>query len=158
MFSLFRSLTALALAGFYKRADIDIVREQIEQALAVPGGKPLRYGIFDEGLIVFPGDGFETEVVYNLRSRRVRAKVRGAPYTGDLPSLANRHALFGREPLFATVWSTAWHHVMQGLEPLHVVGGPPLVREEAPAQEPRPDVVPESHADVASTEARPSPT
>lgn len=124
-----RRIFTLALAGFYKRAEIDIVREQIEQALATEGGAPLRYGIFDEGLIVFPGDGFQTEVVYNLRSRRVRAKVRGAPYAGDLPSLANRHALFGREPLFWTVWSTAWHHVMQGLEPLRVVGGPPLVRE-----------------------------
>ena len=126
-----RRIFEVALAGFYKRAAIEVVREQIEHVLRTNDGLP-RYAIGDEGLLVWPGSGFETEVAYDLRSRRLRPKLRGPHYEGELPVLRGRHALFGREPLFRTMWTSAWLQIMRAVVPMRVIVGPPLLA-------PRPD-------------------
>ena len=98
-----RRIFETALAGFYKLSAVDLVREQVEQALrASPGDAPPPYDIADEGMVVWPGQGFETEAIYDLRSAKLTPTVRGARYDGALFDLGGRHALFGREPLY---WS-----------------------------------------------------
>jgi galactose mutarotase-like enzyme len=81
----------------------------------------------DEGLVVWPGTGFETEVIYDLRSRKLRRTVRGAQLEGETPPLAGRHAVFARQPVYWSVWSTAWHRLEHGDVPLAVLTGPSLL-------------------------------
>src|SRR5690606_5404506 len=66
-----RRIFEVALAGFYKRAAVDLVREQLEHVLAITDGLP-RYAIDDVALLVWPTHNFETEVTYNLLSSRHR--------------------------------------------------------------------------------------
>ena len=122
----------VALAGFYKFAAVDISREQLEHLLTVDGTAPPRYGVAEEGLLVWPGEGFETEVSYDLHSSRLRRRVRGR-YDGLLPSLRGKHALFGREPVFWSTWATAWQQVGRAATPMRVIVGPPLVRNDSKA-------------------------
>lgn len=121
-----RGIVEVALAGFYKQAAIQIVHEQIEHVLRTNDAPP-RYAITDEGLLFWPGHSFATEVSYDLRSRRLRRKVRGAPYGDALPRLRGRHAVFGYEPLYRTIWTTAWHQIMRSITPMRVVPGPRLL-------------------------------
>jgi len=117
----------VALAGFYKFAAVDLSREQLEHLLTVEGKPPPRYGIAEEGLLVWPGEGFETEVSYDLHSARLRRRLRGR-YDGILPSLRGNNAVFGREPVYWSMWATAWQQVGRGATPMRVSFGPPLVR------------------------------
>jgi len=90
-------------------------------------GKPApRYGIAEEGLLVWPGEGFETEVSYDLHSARLRRRLRGR-YDGMLPSLRGSHAVFSREPVYWSMWATAWQQIERGATPMRVIIGPPLV-------------------------------
>jgi hypothetical protein len=41
--------------------------------------------------------------------------------------LGGRHALFGREPLYWTVWATVWQQIQRGESPMRVVVGPSLL-------------------------------
>jgi hypothetical protein len=121
-----REIFEVAVAGFYKLAAVDIVREQLESVLGAGGTAP-PYDFADEGLLVWPGRGFETEVVYDLRSRRVRRKLRGVQPTVEPLELAGRHALFGREPLFWSVWVTVWQQIVRGERTMRIIAGPPLI-------------------------------
>ena len=67
-----RQIFDIALAGFYKLAAVDLVREQL---VAVLGPSP--YDISDEGLIVWPGDSYATELLYDLRAGNLAPIVRG---------------------------------------------------------------------------------
>ncbi|HVK87588.1 MAG TPA: hypothetical protein VM513_25900 [Kofleriaceae bacterium] len=122
-----RRIFEIALAGFYKLSGIDLVREQLEHALR-DGDHVPPYDVADEGLIVWPGRGFETEAIYDLRANKLAAVVRGAAYDGPLHDLGGRHALFGREPLFWSVWSTTWQQIARGETPMQIIVGPSLLR------------------------------
>jgi hypothetical protein len=121
----------VALAGFYKLAGVDLVREQLEHALegADGSGTPPRYDIVDEGLLVWPGHELDSEVVYDLRKARPKPRLRGAPPGGEVADLRHRHAVFGREPLLWAVWSTTWFEIARGDMPRPVVVGPRLLLE-----------------------------
>jgi hypothetical protein len=114
-----------ALAGFYKRCGIDLVREQLEQALR-PMGAP-QYDLDVNHLIVWPGRGFETEIIYALRSRKLRHSVRGAPYNGEPVALRPQQLMFSRQPVYWTVWSTTWSHIERGDAPRRVISGSSLI-------------------------------
>ena len=123
-----RAILALALAGFYKLAAIDIVREQIEAALRPAPDAPVpAFDLADEGLVIWPRAGFETEVVYNLVSRRLKRSVRGEPLEGETPALAGKQILFGKQPVYWSVWATSWRRLEQGGEPMAVITGPSLL-------------------------------
>lgn len=122
-----RRILELALAGFYKRAGIDLVREQLEQVLA-GDDEPPPYDISDEGLIVWPGHGYQTEAVYDLHALYPSPKLRGAPWDGELPPLTGRRALYGREVLSWAVWTNVWEQLARGEEPMQLVVGPSLIR------------------------------
>jgi hypothetical protein len=121
-----RGIFELALAGFYKRAGVDLVREQIEQVLA-GDDEPPPYDISDEGLIVWPGDGYQTEAVYDLRATYPSPRLRGAPWQGELPTLTGRRALFYREPLGWSVWTQVWEQIGRHEPPRDIVVGPSLI-------------------------------
>lgn len=121
----------IALAGFYKRAGVDLVREQLEYVIAGDAPPP-PYDISDEGLIVWPNQGYQTEAVYDLRAPYPTPKLRGAPWSGELPSLAGRHARYFREVVSWVVWTTVWEQLARGEEPLPIVEGPSLIRRPPP--------------------------
>jgi hypothetical protein len=124
-----RRIFEIALAGFYKLSAVDIVREQVEHALrSSPSRPPPPYDIADEGMVVWPGQGFETEAIYDLRSNKLTPTVRGARFDGELFDLGGRHALFGREPLYWSVWSTTWQQIARGDRPMQIIVGPSLLR------------------------------
>lgn len=126
-----RRVLEIALAGFYKRAGVDLVREQLEAVLAGDEPPP-PYDISDEGLIVWPGRGYQTEAVYDLRALYPRPKLRGAPWTGELPALAGRHVLYFREKLGWAAWTRVWEQLARGEEPKQILRGPGLVRRPLP--------------------------
>ena len=55
-----------ALGGLYQLAGVDLVREQLTAVL----GEKAHYDIADEGLVIWPGEGYRTEVVYLLGEPR----------------------------------------------------------------------------------------
>ena len=122
-----RRIFEIALAGFYKLSGVDVVREQLTAALAPDGGQAPPYDIADEGLVVWPGNGFDTEAVYDLHGKKLVPIVRGAAYDGALFDLGGRHALFGREPLYWSVWSTTWQQIARGEQPMPIIVGPSLL-------------------------------
>jgi hypothetical protein len=126
-----RRILEIALAGFYKRSGVDLVREQLEHVLAGDGPPP-PYDISDHGLVVWPGRGYQTEAVYDLRAPFPTAKLRGAPWTGELPTLAGHHALYFREPLSWQIWTNVWEQLARGEQPMEIVAGPSLIRRPAP--------------------------
>ncbi|HET9620207.1 MAG TPA: hypothetical protein VFP84_02490, partial [Kofleriaceae bacterium] len=125
-----RCIFEIALAGFYKRAGVDLVREQIEQVLAGDAAPP-PYDVSDEGLVVWPGQGYQTEGVYDLRATYPSPRMRGAAWSGELPSLTGRRALYFREPLGWAVWTQVWEQLARHEPPRDVVVGPSLIRRPA---------------------------
>jgi hypothetical protein len=121
-----REIFQVALAGFYKMSSVDVVREQIEHLLATDGEAP-PYDFADEGLLVWPGRSFETEIVYDFRSRRVRSRLRGAPLATEPLPLRGKHPVFGKEPIYWSVWSTTWQQIARGERPMAVIAGPSLL-------------------------------
>ena len=125
-----RRILEIALAGFYKRSGVDLVREQLEHVLAGDGTPP-PYDISDDGLVVWPGRGYQTEAIYDLRALYPTAKLRGEPWSGELPGLAGHHALYFREPLSWQVWTNVWEQLARGEQPMEIVAGPSLIRRPA---------------------------
>jgi hypothetical protein len=131
-----RRIVETALTGFYKRAGVDIVREQLEDALrpmfspakhaAESAGTPL-YDLDGDHLIVWPGRGFESEILYSLRSRRLRQSARGVAYAEQIVTLRPNQVLFNRQPVYWSVWATTWRYIERGDEPLRVISGRPLL-------------------------------
>ncbi|MCU0694229.1 MAG: hypothetical protein MUF54_22800, partial [Polyangiaceae bacterium] len=96
-----------ALAGFYHRADVDLVREQLEVEL----GDGSHYEVTDEGLLVWPGHDYHTELLYRVHARHpgtltpnVRGKVSGAP-----PRVLDaRRVLYRHQSICWLAWVSAW--------------------------------------------------
>ncbi len=123
-----RRVAEIALAGFYKLSGVDVVREQVEDVL-VRGGlsAPPAYDFADDGLVVWPGPGFDVELVYDLRSADLAPVVRGPAFAGPVPALAGQRALFGREPIKWQAWATTWERLALGMEPAPLLIGPSLL-------------------------------
>jgi hypothetical protein len=122
-----RTTFEIALSGFYKLSGVELVREQLEHSLRSGRSDLPPYDIADEGLLIWPGTAYETEAVIDLRKRKLEPKLRGAPYEGPLPDLLAHHALFWREPLYWSVWSTAWQQIARGDAPMPLLVGPSLL-------------------------------
>ncbi|MBS1117915.1 MAG: hypothetical protein H6Q90_143, partial [Deltaproteobacteria bacterium] len=122
-----RTIFEIALAGFYKLSGAEIVREQIEHVLRGDGKTCPPYDIADEGIVVWPGNGYDCELVYDVRSKSLAPIVRGSRFDGAMPDLDGRHALFGREPLFWSVWVTAWQQIARSEPPMPLLVGPSLL-------------------------------
>jgi len=96
-----------ALAGFYKRCSVAISREQLEGVLADVVPNIDAYDIADVGLVVWPSDPEEPEIVYSLASEVDSAP----PSPPDAPAkpLPLRSALFARVDLTWVRWAYYWN-------------------------------------------------
>jgi hypothetical protein len=107
-----KAVLAAALTGFYMKAGVDLVREQIEACFA-PSCPP--YDLAEEGLIVWPGQAYETEVVYDLGQGPVlRPRVTRGRLEVELPALeASQLLLRGRSVAWQD-WVKYWERVQAG--------------------------------------------
>lgn len=134
-----RRVFEAALAGLYARAAVDLVREQIESELAriAPterAGVAPPYDIADDGLIVWLGGNYVSEIVYALDGDDVLPFVLRGAGGGDAsdrrgeprqPLRADR-LMFARQTPTWRAWSDAWAHDDETRSPL-VVGAPSLL-------------------------------
>lgn len=94
-----------ALAGLYHRAQVDMVREQIESVL----GAGDRYDIADEGLLVWPERSYRSELLYPIESKRqVVAQVRGEKPSEPPRVLDMRSLLFREQRVGWLRWQAVW--------------------------------------------------
>ncbi|HVS39422.1 MAG TPA: hypothetical protein VMS17_27945, partial [Gemmataceae bacterium] len=109
-----------ALAGFYKAAGVDLVREQVETLL--PAGAWFTFG--ERGLIVETGPHFEHGAVYDLNGDGPLAP---KPLYGEPPALSRtlpaNKLLFQRTPILWDDWVETWERDLAGKG-----HKPPLVR------------------------------
>jgi hypothetical protein len=121
-----RALLENAVAGLYKLAAVDLVRERIEAAL----GAGRHYDVADEGLLVWPGGSFATEVVYPifdwLEGRRSAPLVRGAPMRAPPPPIEPAQVLFCEQRISWADWVSAWSG-REGEAPRRLVRGASLL-------------------------------
>ena len=133
-----RDAFAAALAGLYKMAGVDLVREPIERAL---GPNPAEYDFRDEGLVVWPVEGSDAEVLYLLRPEPVAPPLvtiaaSGRPLIADPPALDTSKLLFSKDDVAWNDWVEAWRRDQFGEGPTaRLVEGDGLLPEfgEAPA-------------------------
>ena len=96
-----------ALAGFYQRAEVDLIREQIEAEL----GEGAQYEVGEDGLTTWPRSDYRTELVYRVDVRRPKAlepKVHGAALAQPPRALDTRRILYRHQPISWLAWVSAW--------------------------------------------------
>ena len=148
-----------ALAGFYQRAQVDLVREQIEFEL----GPTAHYDIADEGLVVWPGNDYRTELLYPIDSANhaLVPEVRG-PEPGVPPRVLDTRRMFYREQALSwlawvAAWSAAEHdsaevpRLLRGVSLLP--SGQPWLSVDATPTEPVVEVFPYPHVRSSSPAA-----
>jgi hypothetical protein len=103
-----RILFENALAGFYRVAGVDLVREQIRAVL----GEDLAYDISDEGLVVWPDEHYRTEVIYPLDNSFSdpisEPTIRGEPPQTPPKSIDLRKIMFRDQHITWRDWVNAW--------------------------------------------------
>ncbi|MFK7930137.1 MAG: hypothetical protein AB8H79_18240, partial [Myxococcota bacterium] len=95
------------LAGLYQLAEVDLIREQIVVEL----GPAAHYDIADEGLLVWPEEGYQTELVYPIRKspgRSVPPRVRGKKPENPPAVLDTGRLSFQSQPINWVAWVAAW--------------------------------------------------
>ncbi len=133
-----RRILEIALTGFYKLAGVWLVREQLEHALRGDATVTPAYDISDDGLVVWPERVFGSELLYDLHAAKLVPRVRRGSYDGPLIDLGGRHAIFGRETMYWSVWATTWQQIQRGEIPMPIMVGPSVL----PAAKPAPVVSP----------------
>ena len=99
-------LFTLALTGFYKKAGVDMFRQQIE-ACFLPECPP--YDIAAEGLVVWPGKDYESEVVYDLGEGLVlHPRIVEGQTSVPMPELKAHELLFRNRPMSWHNWVESW--------------------------------------------------
>ncbi|MCA9514599.1 MAG: hypothetical protein KC635_06645, partial [Myxococcales bacterium] len=119
-----------AVFGLYKRAGVDLVREHIVSLL--PGRPP--YDVAKNGLVVWPGKGFTTEVVYPLRQRALllQPRVTGPPPPVPYGALVAAELFFKKRPVPWTTWVDTWTATDPPAPPLRVaLGALPLLDDDS---------------------------
>lgn len=113
-----RRLLEDALAGLYQLAGVDLVRQQIEDAL----GKDTPYDIADEGIVAWPGHDYRTEIIYPIKdlegAPKITPSVRGAPPASPPVELTAERLIFRLQRVAWTNWVQAWSAAEQPGVPL----------------------------------------
>ena len=95
-----------ALAGFYQRAEVDLVREQLAAEL----GSAAHYDISDEGLLVWPERDYSTELVYRIGNAKgaLAPETRGALLAVPPRVLDTRRMFYRDQAIAWLAWVAAW--------------------------------------------------
>jgi hypothetical protein len=110
---------ATALAGFYKLAGAQIVREQVESCLTSLG---VAYDIAGDGLTVWALPDFDQEAVYRRGPEGLlEPHARGSPAPEKLPTFEPRQLLFAEAPVYWESWVEAWEQDQASSFPLKEV-------------------------------------
>ncbi len=114
-----RDAFALALAGLYKMAGVDLVREPIVEAL---GPDAPSHDFREEGLVVWPDDASTVEVLYLLRPTPdvpplVTINDAGEPSISNPPRLDTARLLFANVDLTWKTWVEVWERDRIGEDP-----------------------------------------
>jgi len=105
-----RDLFEAALSGLYRLAGVDLCREQIEAQL----GPDSPYDVADDGLVVWPGGDYQTELVYSLSGEgKLEPTPRGAPPRSLPPSLQSEQLLLARQPVSWASWLALWSRPLE---------------------------------------------
>jgi hypothetical protein len=116
-----RQATTTALAGLYKLAGVDVVREQLRANLP---SAIVRYDITAWDLLVWPADPTAAPISYDLGDPRGLIEPRTAD--GDLSALAPvleaRQLLFSQVPLTWEQWVASWEKDEAGQGPPKLFG------------------------------------
>lgn len=111
-----------ALAGFYKIGGVDLVREQIESCFD-PQHPP--YDVTEAGLVVWPGNQYDVELVYNLEQRpAIKPRPRALAKALNFPTLEAHELIFGESSISWVGWVATWESEQTG------AGLPPLFADE----------------------------
>ncbi len=111
-----KALLLDALSGFYRLAGVDLIREQIDQAL---GSKHMPYDVADHGLVVWPDDHYGDEALYHLhRKGTLRPTPRSVVRAYDLQSLGRESLVFSQTPVARDAWEARWAGGGQEATPL----------------------------------------
>ncbi|HWE37927.1 MAG TPA: hypothetical protein VG406_15260 [Isosphaeraceae bacterium] len=128
-----------ALAGAYKAAGVDLVRESIEAALG-PGAGP--YDFDEDGLVLWPRGDYSVAARYRLRDDEdvLLPKTLGAEAMVRLPALEADLVRFGAAPIPWRRWVEFWEGERAGAAPpaRFVEGFALLPTAERPALQPQP--------------------
>jgi hypothetical protein len=112
------AVLTVALLGFYKKAGVDLVREQIEEIFAPA---PVLYDIGEEGLIVWPGNGYDTEATYDLREEPIlHPRSKAGPSAEKLPTPPADEMIFSKKPIRWQAWVAAWERDQSGAGDPHL--------------------------------------
>ena len=114
-----RNALATALAGLYKMAGVDLVREPIVDAL---GPEAPSYDFREEGLVVWPDDSSPAEVLYLLRPAPgvpplVTINAAGEPAISNPPRLGTPRLLFANVDVTWKRWVEVWENDRAGQAP-----------------------------------------
>ena len=97
---------ATALAGLYKFAGVDLVREQIEAGLGIDARS---YSIAAEGLVIHPGTSSGPAIVYDLRDGRLPRAAAGERLLPESAALILRNI-----PVSWQRWIEVWQEDQAG--------------------------------------------
>jgi hypothetical protein len=113
-----RDALASALAGLYKMAGVDLVREPIEWAL---GPDAPSYDFREEGLVVWPDDATSSEILYLLRPEPGVPPLATIDRSGNPsivpPPLDTDRLLFARADVAWARWVEVWERDRLGEDP-----------------------------------------
>jgi hypothetical protein len=100
-----RGALATTLAGLYKLAGVELIREQVEACFEL--GK-FTFDILEEGLVVWSSTGYEVQGVYPLRETQVLVPAAPGSREMALPALDTQKLLFAHVPICWTFWVDVW--------------------------------------------------
>ncbi|WP_145199229.1 hypothetical protein [Planctomycetes bacterium Poly30] len=111
-----RALLLDAISGFYRLAGVDLIREQIDQAL---GERRMPYDVADDGLVVWPDGQYQDEALYHLhRKGSLRPTPRSVARTYELVALNREELVFSHTPIARAAWEARWAGGGQEATPL----------------------------------------
>jgi len=115
------ALLSLALAGLYKLAGVDLVREHVDFVLAaafdLDAGRSLRWDVGRDELLVWLDCGQEFAAAYSLADGALHSTVLAArrngadaamPWRSGLPSLDSGTLMLRHIPITWAAWMNAW--------------------------------------------------
>jgi len=120
-----------ALAGFYKLAGVELVRQQIAAGFAPRG---VHYDVAERGLVVWPDRSYRSEAFYDLRidAPTIPPQSAADQDAGDLPTFYPAELIFKLHGISWQAWVETWERDARGEgHPRPILDGIPLL--SAPA-------------------------